>query len=196
MKNASIFKIPGEYSYRTKGNIRAIYFENLPLKKGYDRFLIIRSIQDPKVFTCSALTYDEKPLGPKMANIWLPKDFILGGNEYYLFSLDHKKGSRRAKTGRRTHAFRMKQKHVLWIILLASIPAVLHFAKLTHLLINFPSFGDDFQYLQLVEFIQHHSFLKMQRPFSNPIIKFIGLRMADSSCLFPIVFGDLLISNG
>ena len=91
MKNASIFKIPGEYSYRTKGNIRAIYFENLPLKKGYDRFLIIRSIQDPKVFTCSALTYDEKPLGPKMANVWLPKDVILGGNEYYLFSLDHKK---------------------------------------------------------------------------------------------------------
>ena len=91
MKNASIFKIHGEYSYRTKGNIRAIYFENLTLKKGYDRFLIIRSIQDPKVFTCSALTYDEKPLGPKMANVWLPKDVILGGNEYYLFSLDHKK---------------------------------------------------------------------------------------------------------
>jgi hypothetical protein len=91
MKNASIFKIPGEYSFRTKGNIRAIYFENLPLKKEYDRFLIIRSIQDPKVFTCSALTYDEKPLGPKMANVWLPKDVILAGNEYYLFSLDHKK---------------------------------------------------------------------------------------------------------
>jgi hypothetical protein len=91
MKNASNFKIPGEYSYRTKGNIRAIYFENLPLKKEYDRFLIIRSIQDPKVFTCSALTYDEKPLGPKMANVWLPKDVILAGNEYYLFSLDHKK---------------------------------------------------------------------------------------------------------
>ena len=76
---------------RSKGNIRAIYFENLPLKKEYDRFLIIRSIQDPTVFTCSALTYDEKPLGPKMANVWLPKDVILGGNEYYLFSLDHKK---------------------------------------------------------------------------------------------------------
>lgn len=91
MKNASIFKIPGEYSYRTKGNIRAIYFENLPLKKGNDRFLFIRSIQDPKAFTCSALTYDEKPLGPKMANVWLPKDVILAGNEYYLFTLDNKK---------------------------------------------------------------------------------------------------------
>jgi hypothetical protein len=91
MKNASIFKIPGEYSFRTKGNIRAIYFENLPLKKAYDRFLVIRSIEDPKVFICHALTYDEKPLGPKMANVWLPKDVILAGNEYYLFSLDHKK---------------------------------------------------------------------------------------------------------
>jgi hypothetical protein len=91
MKNASIFKISGEYSFRTKGNIRAIYFENLPLKKAYDRFLVIRSIEDPKVFICNALTYDEKPLGPKMANVWLPKDVILAGNEYYLFSLDHKK---------------------------------------------------------------------------------------------------------
>ena len=62
----------------------------------------------------------------------------------------------------------MKQKHVLWIILLASIPAVLHFAKLTHLLINFPSFGDDFQYLQLVEFIQHHSFFENVEAIFQP----------------------------
>ncbi len=62
----------------------------------------------------------------------------------------------------------MKQKHVLWIILLASIPAVLHFAKLTHLLINFPSFGDDFQYLQLVEFIQHHSFFENAEAIFQP----------------------------
>jgi hypothetical protein len=82
MKNASIFKIPGEYSFRTKGNIRAIYFENLPLKKGYDRFLIIRSIKAPDDFICSALVYDEKPLGPKMANVWLPKDAQLTGNEF------------------------------------------------------------------------------------------------------------------
>ena len=91
MKNASIFKIPGEYSYRTKGQIRAIYFENLPLKKAYDRFLVIRSIKAPDDFICNALVYDEKPLGPKMANVWLPKDVILAGNEYYLFSLDHQK---------------------------------------------------------------------------------------------------------
>jgi hypothetical protein len=91
MKNASIFKIPGEYSFRTKGNIRAIYFENLPLKKGYDRFLIIRSIKAPDDFICSALVYDEKPLGPKMANVWLPKDAQLTGHEYYLFSFDHQK---------------------------------------------------------------------------------------------------------
>jgi len=62
----------------------------------------------------------------------------------------------------------MKQKHVLWIILLASIPAVLHFAKLTHLLINFPSFGDDFQYLQLIEFIQHHSFFENVEAIFQP----------------------------
>jgi hypothetical protein len=91
MKNASIFKIPGEYSFRIKGNIRAIYFENLPLKKDHDRFLIIRSIKAPGDFICSALVYDEKPLGPKMANVWLPKDAHLTGNEYYLFSFDHKK---------------------------------------------------------------------------------------------------------
>ena len=91
MKNASIFKIPGEYSFRTKGNIRAIYFENLPLKKDHDRFLIIRSIKAPDDFICSALVYDEKPLGPKMANVWLPKDAHLTGNEYYLFSFDHQK---------------------------------------------------------------------------------------------------------
>ena len=91
MKNASMFKIPGEYSYRTKGNIRAIYFENLPLKKDHDRFLIIRSIKVPADFICSALVYDEKPLGPKMANVWLPKAVHLTGHEYYLFSLDHKK---------------------------------------------------------------------------------------------------------
>lgn len=91
IKNASIFKIPGEYSYRTKGNIRALYFENLPLKKEYDRFLIIRSIKNPKEFTCSALIYDENPNGPKMANVWLPKDAILAENEYYLFSLENKK---------------------------------------------------------------------------------------------------------
>jgi hypothetical protein len=91
MKNASMFKIPGEYSFRTKGNIRAIYFENLPLKKDHDRFLIIRSIKAPDDFICSALVYNEKPLGPKMANVWLPKDVILAGNEYYLFSLDHQK---------------------------------------------------------------------------------------------------------
>jgi hypothetical protein len=89
MKNASIFKIPGEYSFRTKGNIRAIYFENLPLKKDHDRFLIIRSIKAPDDFICSALVYDEKPLGPKMANVWLPKDAQLTGHEYYLFSFDH-----------------------------------------------------------------------------------------------------------
>jgi hypothetical protein len=91
MKNASIFKIPGEYSFRTKGNIRAIYFENLPLKKDHDRFLIIRSIKAPDDFICSALVYDEKPLGPKMANVWLPKDAQLTGHEYYLFSFDHQK---------------------------------------------------------------------------------------------------------
>ena len=62
----------------------------------------------------------------------------------------------------------MKQKHVLWIILMASIPAFLHFAKLTHLLINFPSFGDDFQYLQLVEFIQHHSFFENVEAIFQP----------------------------
>ena len=62
----------------------------------------------------------------------------------------------------------MKQKHVLWIILMASIPAILHFAKLTHLLINFPSFGDDFQYLQLVEFIQHHSFFENVEAIFQP----------------------------
>jgi hypothetical protein len=90
-KSASIFKIPGEYSFRTKGHIRAIYFENLPLKKDHDRFLIIRSIQAPDDFTCSALVYDEKPLGPKMANVWLPKDAILTGNEFYLFSIDKQK---------------------------------------------------------------------------------------------------------
>ena len=91
IQNASIFKIPGEYSYRTKGHIRAIYFENLSLKKDHDRFLIIRSIKAPGDFICSALVYDEKPLGPKMANVWLPKDAILAANEYYLFSIDHKK---------------------------------------------------------------------------------------------------------
>jgi hypothetical protein len=37
------------------------------------------------------LIYDEKPLGPKMANVWLPKAVHLTGHEYYLFSLDHKK---------------------------------------------------------------------------------------------------------
>jgi hypothetical protein len=91
MKNASMFKIPGEYSFRTKGHIRAIYFENLPLKKDHDRFLIIRSFKAPADFICSALVYDEKPLGPKMANVWLPKDAHLSGNEYYLFSFDHQK---------------------------------------------------------------------------------------------------------
>jgi len=91
MKNASIFKISGEYSFRTKGNIRAIYFENLPLKKDHDRFLIIQSIKSPADFICSALVYDEKPLGPKMANVWLPKDAHLTGNEYYLFSIDKQK---------------------------------------------------------------------------------------------------------
>jgi hypothetical protein len=91
IKNAPIFNIPGEYSFRTKGNIRAIYFENLPLKKDHDRFLIIRSIKAPGDFICSALVYDEKPLGPKMANVWLPKDAHLTGNEYYLFSFDHQK---------------------------------------------------------------------------------------------------------
>lgn len=91
MKNASIFKIPGEYSFRTKGNIRAIYFENLPLKKDHDRFLIIRSIKAPGEFICSALVYDKKPLGPKMANVWLPNDANIAKHEFYLFSLDHKK---------------------------------------------------------------------------------------------------------
>lgn len=91
IKNASIFKIPGEYSYRTKGHIRAIYFENLPLKKDHDRFLIIRSIKAPGEFICSALVYDEKPLGPKMANVWLPNDANIAKHEFYLFSLDHKK---------------------------------------------------------------------------------------------------------
>ncbi len=62
----------------------------------------------------------------------------------------------------------MKQKHVLWIILMASIPAILHFVKLNHLLINFPSFGDDFQYLQLVEFIQHHSFFENVEAIFQP----------------------------
>ena len=62
----------------------------------------------------------------------------------------------------------MKQKHVLWIILMASVPAILHFAKLTHLLINFPSFGDDLQYLQLVEFIQHHSFFENVEAIFQP----------------------------
>jgi hypothetical protein len=62
----------------------------------------------------------------------------------------------------------MKQEHVLWIILIASIPAILHFAKLSHLLINFPSFGDDFQYLQLVEFIQHHSFFENVEAIFQP----------------------------
>jgi len=90
-KSASIFKIPGEYSFRTKGHIRAIYFENLPLKKDHNRFLIIRSIKASGDFICSALVYDEKPLGPKMANVWLPKDTHLTGNEYYLFSIDKQK---------------------------------------------------------------------------------------------------------
>jgi hypothetical protein len=91
IKNASLFKIPGEYSYRTKGHIRFIYFENLPLKKNHNRFLLIRSIKEPGNFICSALVYDEKVAGPKMANVWLPKNAHLVGNEYYIFSLDHKK---------------------------------------------------------------------------------------------------------
>lgn len=62
----------------------------------------------------------------------------------------------------------MKQKHVLWIILMASIPAILHFFKLYHLLINFPSFGDDFQYLQFIEFIQHHSFFENVNAIFQP----------------------------
>ena len=62
----------------------------------------------------------------------------------------------------------MKQKHVLWIILMASIPAILHFAKLNHLLINFPSFGDDFQFLQLIEFIQHHTFFENLEAIFQP----------------------------
>jgi hypothetical protein len=90
-KNATFFPMVGDYYYKTDKNIRTIYFENLPLKKDHDRFLIIRSIKAPADFICSALVYDEKPLGPKMANVWLPKDVILAGNEYYLFSLDHKK---------------------------------------------------------------------------------------------------------
>ena len=62
----------------------------------------------------------------------------------------------------------MKQKHALWIILIACIPAILHFVKLNHLLVNFPSFGDDFQYLQLVEFIQHHSFFENVEAIFHP----------------------------
>lgn len=62
----------------------------------------------------------------------------------------------------------MKQKHVLWIILMACIPATLHFVNLNLLLINFPSFGDDFQYLQLIEFIQNHSFFENVEAIFQP----------------------------
>jgi hypothetical protein len=51
---------------------------------------------------------------------------------------------------------------------MASIPAILHFAKLNHLLINFPSFGDDFQFLQLIEFIQHHTFFENLEAIFQP----------------------------
>jgi hypothetical protein len=51
----------------------------------------------------------------------------------------------------------MKQKHAFLILSIACIPAILHAANLYINLINFPSFGDDFQYLQLVEYVQHHS---------------------------------------
>jgi len=51
----------------------------------------------------------------------------------------------------------MKQKHAFLILFIACIPAILHAANLYIYLINFPSFGDDFQYLQLVEYVQHHS---------------------------------------
>lgn len=54
----------------------------------------------------------------------------------------------------------MKQKHVFLILFIACIPAILHAANLYIYLINFPSFGDDFQYLQLVEYVQHHSFFE------------------------------------
>ena len=86
----------------------------------------------------------------------------------------------------------MKQKHVLWIILMASIPAILHFAKLTHLLINFPSFGDDFQYLQLIEFIQHHSFYENVEAIFQPHnqihrIAYGRLIMLISYCFFGFI---------
>ena len=51
----------------------------------------------------------------------------------------------------------MKQKHAFLILFIACIPAILHAANLCIYLINFPSFGDDFQYLQLAEYVQHHS---------------------------------------
>jgi hypothetical protein len=51
----------------------------------------------------------------------------------------------------------MKQKHAFLILFIACIPAILHASNLYIYLINFPSFGDDFQYLQLVEYVQHHS---------------------------------------
>ena len=62
----------------------------------------------------------------------------------------------------------MKQKHVFLILFIACIPAILHATNLYIYLINFPSFGDDFQYLQLVEFIQHHSFFENVEAIFQP----------------------------
>jgi hypothetical protein len=62
----------------------------------------------------------------------------------------------------------MKQKHAFLILFMACIPAILHAANLYIYLINFPSFGDDFQYLQLIEFIQNHSFFENLEAIFQP----------------------------
>jgi len=62
----------------------------------------------------------------------------------------------------------MKQKHAFLILSMACIPAILHAANLYINLINFPSFGDDFQYLQLVEYVQHHSIYENVNAIFHP----------------------------
>jgi hypothetical protein len=62
----------------------------------------------------------------------------------------------------------MKQKHAFLILFIACIPVILHAANLYIYLINFPSFGDDFQYLQLVEYVQHHSIYENANAIFQP----------------------------
>jgi hypothetical protein len=90
-KNATFFPMVGDYYYKTDKNIRTIYFENLPIKKLHDRYLVIRSIKVPSEFMFSPLLQDENPSKPKKALVWMPKKSLISGNDFFIFSLDNDK---------------------------------------------------------------------------------------------------------